>query len=580
MKKIIIIFIAFLLVCTSEGFAQKRNKRKKNQEKDNTEQSADNQDVTNIFIDATRYKLIGNSAKAKSLYEECLAKNSNHAASMNELAQIYYNNSDLQAAERYAEKAAEIEPSNKWYQFLLIEIYNKTGNRKKLLSTCTQLVEMDGNNLDFLYELANAYLMNNDAGNAIKTYNRIETLMGITEEISLQKQRIYLSKNKTDDAAAEINKLIQQFPEEKTRYLSMLAEMYMQAGKEETAAEYYQQILSTDPTNPYIHISLSDFYRKKGDIRKSFDELQAGFANPDLSIDTKISVLLTYFVSEEFYNQNKNEVLALAKTLVNTHPGEAKAHSMYADFLLNEKQYAEARDEYRRVIAIDSSKYAVWESLLNTNIQLADFNSLLNESSRATELFPLIPVPYLFKGLALNDKKQYTEAVESLNTGLKLVSGNNALLQQFYTYLGDNQHQLKNYKLSDENYEKALMINPDNSYVLNNYAYYLSLRNENLNKAETMSAKSVKLDPENPANMDTYGWVLYKLGRYAEALSWVEKAVAATPRSDGDLFEHLGDIHFKLGNTEKAVSFWQMAKDSGSTSEWLNKKISDKKLYE
>ena len=140
---------------------------------------------------------------------------------------------------------------------------------------------------------------------------------------------------------------------------------------------------------------------------------------------------------------------------------------------------------------------------------------------------------------------------------------------------------MKNYRLSDENYEKALKIDPENSYVLNNYAYYLSLRNENLEKAETMSAKSVKLDPGNAANMDTYGWVLYKLGRYTEAAEWVEKAIELLPHRLMLIYlEHLGDIYFKLGDTDKARSNWQNALKVGKGSEFLEKKIKERKLYE
>jgi tetratricopeptide (TPR) repeat protein len=308
--------------------------------------------------------------------------------------------------------------------------------------------------------------------------------------------------------------------------------------------------------------------------------MKLGFANPELDIDTKIRVLLTYFTVTEIYKENKEDVFELVQILVKTHPDEPKAHSMYGDFLLDDKKYSEARDEFRKVIAIDSSRYAVWESLLNAEIQLADYKTLENESRRAIELFPLLPVPYLFKGAALLESKQYNEAINDFNTGVKLVSGNNDLVVQFYTYLGDAYNRNKNYRLSDESYEKALKIDPENSFVLNNYAYYLSLRNENLEKAETMSSKSVKLDPTNAANMDTYGWVLYKMGKYNEAAEWVQKAVDATTSADPDVLEHLGDIYYKLGDKEKALIFWQQAVKVGKGSEFLEQKVKEGKLYE
>ncbi len=580
MNRIIIVIFLACILWPGISFSQKREKKKKNKAETTVEIPGNTEEVTNLFLDATTAKLKGDYAGAITLYKSCIEKNPKHSASMYELAQLYFTAADYATAASYAEQASELEPGNKWYKLLLVEIYGKADRKKELLKTCENLVKQDPGNVDFLFELSNAYLMNEDGDGAVETYNKIEEIIGVNEEISLKKQQIYLILKKTDKAAQELEKLIVQFPEEETRYNSMLAEMYMNAGKPDQAIVYYQKILEKDPSNPYIHISLSDYYRQKGDVKRTFDELKLGFANPALDIDTKIRVLLTYFTAAEVYNANKPDIINLAQILVETHPDNAKAHSMYGDFLLDDKKYAEARDEYRKVIAIDSSRYAVWETLLNTEIQLSDYEAMESEGSRAVELFPLFPVPYLFKGVAQLQKNKYEAAVESLNAGIKLVSMNNALLVQFYTSLGDAYNRLKNYKLSDESYEKALKLDPENSYVLNNYAYYLSLRNENLAKAEVMSAKSLKLDAANPANMDTYGWVLYKLGRYPEALQWVEKAVSATASPDSDLLEHLGDIYFKLGDTEKAVLNWQKALNAGTGSQNLEKKIKERKLYE
>ena len=580
MNKIVSIILLVAIMWPGIGFSQKREKRKKHKTEVSAEAAPNSEEVTNLYIDATTAKLLGETAKATGLFESCLAKNPKHSASMYQLAQLFFEANDFTTAARYAEQASELEPGNKWYMNLLVEIYGKAGKKKELIATCEKLVEQDPGSVDNLYQLANAYVMNEDGYNAIKTCNKIEELIGVTEEISLQKQRIYVIQKKPELADEELSKLIKEFPDQEIRYISMLAESYMDAGKPDKAAEYYRQILAKDPDNSYIHITLSDYYRKKGDKKRSFEELKLGFANKALDIDTKIRVLLAYFADNKLYEENKADITELAQILVKTHPNDPKAHSMYGDFLVDDKKYSEARDEYRKVIAVDSSRYAVWEGLLNVNIQLADYKSLEEESNRAIELFPLFPVPYLFKGVALSEKKQYEDAVASFNTGIKLVSVNNVLLVQFYTYLGDTYNRMKNNRLSDESYEKALKIDPENSYVLNNYAYYLSLRNENLAQAETMSAKSVKLDATNPANMDTYGWVLYKLGRYDEALAWVEKAVAATPSPDADLLEHLGDIYFKLGNTDKALMHWQNALKVGKGSELLEKKIKDKKLYE
>ncbi len=575
------IIIVLLAISLSPLLTQAQKKEKKRDKKNKqSEVVIDNQEVTNLFIDATKARLIGEKTKAINLYNSCLEKNPEHAASMYELAQLYFEKADYSTAARFAEKAATIEPDNKWYKLLLVEIYGKSNSVRELVEICKELVKIDPKSAEYQYELANAYLLSNDGNNALKTFDRIEEIMGITEEVSMQKQRILLIMKKPEQAAGEIEKLIVAFPDEKSKYLSVIAERYMQLNKPDEAAVDYEKIKQSDPENPYIHISLSDYYTKKGETEKAFEEMKLGFLNPALDIDTKIRVLLTYFIDIQAFEKNKTQIFELASILVKVHPGDPKAHSMYGDLLLDSKQYEQARDEFRKVIAIDSSKYVVWESLLNAQLFLQDYAALMNESIRAIELFPLQPVPYLFKGSGELELKKFAEAIESFNTGVKLVSGNPALSSQFYTYLGDTYNQLKNYSKSDESYEKALKINPENSYVLNNYAYYLSLRGENLEKAMIMSEKAVKLAPENPANLDTYGWVLYKSGKYNEALIWVEKAIQFSKSTDPDLLEHLGDIYFKLNNIEKAVESWQKALDTKSGSSLLEKKIKDRKLYD
>ncbi len=167
---------------------------------------------------------------------------------------------------------------------------------------------------------------------------------------------------------------------------------------DEKALETYNEILKIDPENPYINISLSDYYRKKGDKVKSLEYLKAGFANPNLDIDSKVSILLAYYSVNEIYNTYKDEAFELATILIKAHPDDPKAYSIYADFLVQDKRYAEARDAFLKVISLDSTKYLVWEQLLFVESELGDNQAIVDESKRALELFPEQPMLYLFAG--------------------------------------------------------------------------------------------------------------------------------------------------------------------------------------
>jgi len=429
------------------------------------------------------------------------------------------------------------------------------------------------------YQLAALYLSTERFREAIEIYDKIEEKAGISEDVSLQKEKIFLHLNDMGRAEEELQNLVSSKPGE-TKYLSILAEFYMSNNQQEKALEIYKKISETDPGNPYIHMSLADYYRKTGDKAKAFDELKLGFSNPNLDIDTKVNILLSFYTINEMFSDLKEQAFILSKILVDVHPNDPKSHSIYGDLLSQDNKFADARDEFLKVIKLDSNKYVVWEEVMRMDIQLEKYDHLTEFSNKAIELFPEQPVPFLFSGMASFQLKKYDEALTAFKRGLDLVVKNDELMAQFYMYVGDTYHALNKADESDKAYDRSLELKYDNPYVLNNYAYYLSVRNVNLYKAEVMSKKSIDLDPVNPSFQDTYGWILYRLGRFDEAKTWVGKALEEKGGASAEVMEHYGDILFKSGEPSKALEYWEKAKAKGPGSEFLPKKIADKKIYE
>ena len=530
------------------------------------------------YYEASKQKILGNYDKAIELFLKCIEEDKDDAAAMFELASVYTEQGKVTEALPYAEKAVELDPVNKWYKVLLIRLYQAQGNYAGAGKIIDQLLTAEPDNIEYIQDEALNYIYNGDYKNAVKSYDILEQKLGINEDISIQKEKIYIMMGKPEKAIEEIQKLSSAFPDE-SRYLEMLAELYMTGGMYEQALEIYNQILKIDPENPYINISLSDYYRKMGDKAKSFEYLKAGFANPNLDIDTKVSILLAYYSVTELYNSYKAEAFELAGILVATHPNDPKSHSIYADFLVQDKQYEEARQSFRKVISIDSTKYLIWEQLLFVEAELGDNPAMISESKRALELFPDQPMLYMFAGASSFQLKDYESAARYFKNGANFVVFNDKMLAQFYSYLGDTYFQLKDHEKSDEAYEKVLKIEPDNVLVLNNYAYYLSLRGVNLEKAEQMAKRAVELEPANSSYLDTYGWVLFKLGRYKEAEEWIDKALQGGEES-AVVIEHYGDVLWKLNEKKEAVNYWEKARKAGEGSEFLEKKVQDKTYYE
>jgi tetratricopeptide (TPR) repeat protein len=531
------------------------------------------------FFDANKEKILGNYEKAEKLYLQALKVNPNSAVSFYELANIYSFQNNKRNALYYSKKAALIDPKNSWYQLLYIDCLNQAKQYSEVVNVYNRLIKENPEHIEYYYELANVYLTLNKANEAIKMYDDIEKRTGVSEDVSMQKIRIYRATNNLDKSILEAEKLLAIFPNNGKLY-GVLGELYQAKGEHEKALKVYTNLLKLNPEDPFAHLTMADYYRNQHQKEKSFEEIKIAFNSKDLDIDTKVKILLSYYSITDTFSEFKSDADTLCKLIVAVHPNEAKAFSIYGDFLYRDKKLDEARIAYRKAVELDKEKYAIWNQLLIIESELNDFSAMEKESKEAMELFPNQALPYFLNGAANIHLKNYKDAVTALNEGKQYVFNNDQLLSQFYANLGDAQNQLKNYPASDSAYEDALRYFPKNPYVLNNYAYYLSLRNTKLERAEEMSKKSIEIEASSSSYQDTYGWILYQMKKYEDAKIWVGKAIGNSGKANGTLLEHYGDILYQLNDKENAFKYWMDAKKAGGATDLIDKKIADKKLYE
>jgi tetratricopeptide (TPR) repeat protein len=536
-------------------------------------------EVTYNFYNANREKLLGNNEIAAGLFAECLKKDPQNDASMYEIAQIFAQQGKNNEALFYIKKASSIDPKNVWYQSFYGELLEKNKQYLAAVDVFEHLSKSNPDQPEYYYGWASALLYANKPAEAIKVYDKLEEKIGVNADLISQKEKLYLKIGKIDKAAAEVEKLITAYPKE-TQYYMLLADLYQANGMSEKAMDIYKKILEVDPENGFVHLSLADYYRTKGDKDKSFNELKTVFANKNIDIDTKLKILASYYGIVEQHPEMAKQALTLNKLLIETNPNDVSSHAFYAEFLYQSKDYTQARDEYRKALAIDKQNYSTWQELLRVELDLKDYNAMVSESDDALILFPNQPAVYYLNGIAKIQAKKYKEAIDILNQGVKLVVDNTPLEADFYANIGDAYNKLKESKLSDAAYNKSITLDPKNASTLNNYSYYLSLRSDSLAKAEALSRLSNEIDVDNSYYQDTYGWILYKQGKYAEAKDWIEKAMKNRNGDSAVIMEHYGDVLYKLGDVNKAVEYWEKARKAGASSEVLNKKILDRKLYE
>lgn len=578
MKKAILIF--FLVLGTSALFAQRKQDRRKEVVivTGKMLSQKDSNLVKDLFFDGLREKLVMNYPEALASFSKVLEVDPANDAAMFELGSIKFADNKLDEAEYLIRNAVTVKPENEWYWVLLADIYKKSNKIDKLVPVLAELSRIAPENEAYLYDKANALLLLKKVDEAIIAYDEVEKRFGPSDELSSARQRIMLQQGKSAKLEEELRKQIAANPQEIRNYI-FLNEVLTKAGQREKAVQVLNKAKEIAPDNAMIRLALADQFKALKQFDNTFIELKAAFNDPNLIIDEKVRIVLSFFpmFADMKARANANELTSI---MVRVHPGEAKAFAVHGDVLFQERKLAEAKEAYTKALKINDQVYQIWEQLLRIEISLNQFQDLVKDGQTALSIFPNQAVLYLYTGIGFAQTGQHEKAITYLNNTLDLETENKEILMQVYSMLGDSYNALKKFRESDQSYIKALEIDPRNSYVLNNYAYYLSLRGENLEEAEKMSRRSIELDPGNSSSEDTYAWILFRLKKYQEAKVWIEKALANGSGSNATQTEHYGDILYFLGEKDKAIEQWQKAKSLGSKSNTLDKKLNEKKYVE
>ena len=578
MKKAVLTLI--LVICASALSAQK-----KGQPKDavvivtgKVLSQKDSLQVTDLFFEGLHEKMLMNYQQSASYFTKVIEIDPANDAAMYELANMSFSENRADEAETLIRNAVTVKPDNEWYWALLSDIYKKANKIPQLVPVLEELEKIAPQKEAYSYDKANALLLLKRTDDAVIAYDEIEKKFGSSEDLTSARQRILMQQGKPEKVEEELEKQIRSNPEELRNYL-YLSEVLAKSGEREKAINILNKAKLVAPANAMVRLALADNYKALNQFENTFIELKVAFTDPNLNIDEKVRIVLSFFPK---FADMKARAYAneLASIMVRVHPNEAKAFAVYGDVLFQEHKYEQARDSYKQAIKLNDQVYPIWEQLLRIEISRAEFQQAISDGDEALTIFPNQAALYLYTGIAYAQTKKYEKAISYLKSALDLQTDDKEILVQIYSTLGDSFNSLKRHAESDQAYNKALELDPRNSFVLNNYAYYLSLRGENLNEAEKMSRRSIELDPNNASSEDTYAWILFRLKRYADARIWIEKALQDKPVNNAVQLEHYGDILFFLGEEAKALEQWQKAKSLGSGSETLDKKINEKKYID
>lgn len=533
-----------------------------------------------MYYDAVKARTKGDLAEAERMLEQVVKLKPDAAGAYYDLARISLPNKPDKASE-YIKKAVALDQENKWYKAQYAEILAFKNQYSEAAEIYDQLAAKEKYNEDYLLKSS---LLHQRSGDYKKSLTAIDKLIETTdndEDMMLQKYQLYLKMNDVEGAAGVVRDLIKIDPSE-GRYYSLLADIYDNNKQPEKAKEVLEKAEQLFPDDPGLQLGIAEHYRRKNDSARYNLYVRKALLNKSFDVETQLALLVNYIQDVADDEAKRKEALDIAGQIAADRKDNAQVLAVYGDLLSLNNERDKAQEQYKRSLALDRSRFLVWRNFLFNYTESKNADSLILYSEKALKLFPNQAIFHELNGIGHVNKKDYQRAIRAFNRAIDLQpEEDRQQLAEIHMYLGDAYNSTKQYALSDSSFETALRLSPDNASVLNNYAYYLSVRKVRLDDAEKMSKRSLQLRPDEGTFLDTYGWILYQQGKYDKAKEYIEKAINQDrENADATLWEHLGDIEFKRGNKDAAVEHWKKAKEKGIENEQIDKKIQDRKLYE
>lgn len=530
-----------------------------------------------LYVEANTYEMQGKYREALGLYKQILEINPDHHASYYQMARISMELGVSADAVKYGKEACELDETNIWYYRLLKNAYLAERDYSAAIDVQESLAKKFPEDPRAQFDLAEIYTEQAQFQKAIEVYNALEAEMGATEEILLKKQQLYIFLDQVEQAIAEIDKLIEMDPSE-DRYFLTKYELYVLNNDFDGAKASLDQMLKAFPDNGFALLAMAEYHENNGESAKANEYLKKAFSSKSITLEEKVQVMGSLY---QTLMNNKNgiqELKSLTDQLVHDYPNDAMVYGIKADLFNAEEAYDSSRFYYRKSIELDDTNEQVWEELLFLDSQAQDFEQMNSDADEALELVPNNALFLFFKGTATHQLENNDEARWAFNKILKQGTSNIQLLTQTHFSMAEIFRDEGQHAKSDEHFEEVLEIDPRNHLAMNNYAYYLSLRNEKLEHASQMVQKALELQPNSSPYLDTYGWILYQQGEYKKAADWIKKSI--DHGGDGEVYEHYGDALIKLGKREEAIEYWEKAIESGQTEMTVEDKLNTSKLNE
>lgn len=528
-----------------------------------------------LFVQGIMEFEFGNYDYAAELLAEAGDKIGEHGSASVDfsLAEVFMELEDSGNALYYAERAVEKEGENKWYRIKLAEVYRDQGRSAESIAQLEEALRIAPQDVDVLYTIARVYTLEGQLEKANETYSRIIQYTGTNLQVLYQKYRNYERMGEPELAIEQLEAML-EIDAGNEAALQTLSQMYKREGEVEKAIDILYRAYRLNPDNEETLITLSDLYISEGRWEEATGLLSRMIQNPTVESYTKME-LVQYMYSRLSRNPGDTQLQEatheLMSLLLEEAPEFGYARALAAEYYGFIGEEEKQLENLAKTNAYFPDNEAAWRQRMQLLLVNDRFEEVLEVGREADEVIPDDAFVLFFMGNAHLLQDEHEEAIGVLERAAS-APANREFRSAVYGTLGDAFSSLDRWEEADQAYERALRMNADNDVVLNNFAYYLSQREMDLDRAKEMAEQALEKEPENAAYLDTYGWIFYKLGDYAKARQYIEKSID-TGNASATVYEHLGDVHSAKGNEAEAIKWWQQALDKDESKTHLSDKI-------
>ena len=535
----------------------------------------DEQRFKYFYLGAVDQQMKGNYAGAFDLLNHCQEINPD-AAEVYFMRSAYHallNNDSLSLAD--IQKAAELNPQNNVYLERLAGAYIGSGKYDEAIEAYEKLYANNHDRDDVLNVLIRLYGQQKDYDNMLQTINRLENLEGSSEEITLARMRVYSLKGDKQAELAELKDLSKKHPND-MNYRVMMGNWLLQNELPADALKEYEYVLAQEPDNLMAQMSMLDYYNAIGQDSLAAELQEKLVVSPSTPLNSKMTLMRGIVNSNEQQGGDSTEVLRIFRHILAQPQKTSDMWELQAAYMSLKQMPQDSIDNsLRGALEVAPDNAGVRLQLIQSKWKEQLFDDVISLCKPALEYNPDEMAFYYFLGLAYFQKDEKDKALHTFQLGVSQINSesNKEIVSDFYAIMGDILHEKGREQEAYVAYDSCLQWKDDNLGALNNYAYYLSEKGKDLQKAEKMSYRTIKAEPKNSTFLDTYAWILFMQGRYEEANIYIEQAVQNDSTVSDVILEHAGDISAKLGNMKKAVEWWEKARDAGGNSKVLIRKI-------